>query len=337
MIIQNNDVFSIGNVTGNYNNLPLGTYRLRFNDRLGEFFLVKVEDFILPKKLYGDFSICDRIINTFNTVEKNLGVLLTGERGSGKTLTAKKVCIDSKKPVIIIDECFDQIELISFLANPSIGACVILIDEFEKIYCRSCDNTIILQLLDGASNSHHLFILTCNKTSDINDYLLNRPSRIYYRKEYDSVPDTVIEEVITYELINKEFKSEIYEVLDKFTTVTYDILISLINEVNLYNQSPIECAKLMNFVPETIYIESVQWFDDGTHIIATDDTYFSHKNTKIEVKDYTKSKETGDPSDYCYRYLEIKDLIRTARDTWEYKKDGLHYVIKKQTFKSLLF
>ena len=337
MIIQNNDIYSIGNVTGNYDKLPMGTYRLRFNEMRGEFYLLKIEDFKLPSKLYGDFSICNRVINTFDNTVKNLGVLLTGEKGSGKTITAKKICLSANKPVIVIDECFEQIELISFLADPSIGSCVILIDEYEKLYCRSCDATIILQLLDGASNSHHLFILTCNQTSDVSSYLLNRPSRIYYRKEYNSVPDDVITEIIDSELINKAFVKEFHDVLNKFSVITYDIIMSLLREVNLYNESPIECAKLMNFVPETILIESIQIFEDGTNIDATCDSYLYPEGKRLEVKDYTKYKTSSDLSDYSYKYLEIKDFVRINRDTWEYKKNNLHYIINRKQFKSLLF
>lgn len=337
MIIQNNDLYSIGNVTGNYDKLPMGTYRLRFNEMTEKFYLLKIEDFKLPSKLYGDFSICDRIVNTFDNTTKNLGVLLTGEKGAGKTLTAKKVCLSANKPVIVIDECFNQIELISFLADPAIGSCVILIDEYEKLYCQNCDSTIILQLLDGASNSHHLFVLTCNNTSDISSYLLNRPSRIYYRKEYNSVPEDVINEIIECELINKEFVEEIHEVLNKFSVITYDIIMSLLREVNLYNESPLKCAKLMNFVPETVFVEAIQLFEDGTNIDATYDRSLDPNSTKFEVRDYTESKTSKDFNDYRYRYLEIKDFIRIDRNTWEYKKNDLHYIISKKTFKSLLF
>lgn len=337
MIIQNNDLYSIGNVTGNYDKLPMGTYRLRFNEMTEKFYLLKIEDFKLPSKLYGDFSICDRIVNTFDNTTKNLGVLLTGEKGAGKTLTAKKVCLSANKPVIVIDECFNQIELISFLADPAIGSCVILIDEYEKLYCQNCDSTIILQLLDGASNSHHLFVLTCNNTSDISSYLLNRPSRIYYRKEYNSVPEDVINEIIECELINKEFVEEIHEVLNKFSVITYDIIMSLLREVNLYNESPLKCAKLMNFVPETVFVEAIQLFEDGTNIDATYDRSLDPNSTKFEVRDYTESKTSKDLNDYRYRYLEIKDFIRIDRNTWEYKKNDLHYIISKKTFKSLLF
>lgn len=337
MIIQNNNVYSIGNVTGNYSQLPLGTYRLRYNKLRNEFYLLQIEDFKLPTKLYGDFSICNRIINTFNTFEKNLGVLLTGEKGSGKTVTAKKVCIESKLPVIIIDEYFENIELINFLADPSIGSCVILIDEFEKLYCKNCDDTIILQLLDGTSNSHHLYILTCNNTKYINEYLLNRPSRIYYRKEYDSIPDNIIHEIIDNELINKEFKTELFDVLSKFASITYDILMCFIKEINLYNESPLECAKLMNFVPDKVAISVIQYFKDGTCIEATDDSIIYPENENIDVRDYTKYHETKDLTDFMYINLKVKDLIKISRNKWEYKKDGLHYIIFKKSMKSLLF
>lgn len=337
MIIQNNNVYRIGNVTGNYSQLPLGTYRLRYNEKRQEFYLLQIEDFKLPVKLYGDFSICNRIINTFNTFEKNLGVLLTGEKGSGKTITAKKVCMESKLPVIVIDECFENIELINFLADSSIGSCVILIDEFEKLYCQNCDNTIILQLLDGASNSHHLYILTCNNTHNISTYLLNRPSRIYYRKEYDSISDDIINEIIDNELINKEFKTELLEVLDKFTSITYDILMCFIKEINLYNEPPLECAKLMNFVPDSFAISVIQYFEDGTCLEATDDSIIYPYTKSIDVYDYTECKKTGNYKDYMYITIAIDDLTKISRGKWEFKKNGLHYIISKKSMKSLLF
>ena len=337
MIIQNNNVYSIGNVTGNYSQLQLGTYRLRYNEKRQEFYLLQIEDFKLPVKLYGDFSICNRIINTFNTFEKNLGVLLTGEKGSGKTITAKKVCIESKLPVIIIDEYFENVELVNFLADSSIGSCVILIDEFEKLYCRDCDDTIILQLLDGTSNSHHLYILTCNNTKHINEYLLNRPSRIYYRKEYDSIPNNIINEIIDNELINKEFKTELLEVLNKFVSITYDILMCFIKEINLYNESPLECAKLMNFVPDSFTISAIQYFEDGTYIEATDSSILRPQTKFIDVYNYTECKKTGDYTNRSYITIAINDLTQISKDKWEYKKDDHHYIISKKSMKSLLF
>ena len=63
MLIQNNNVFTIGSFTGTYEKLPVGTYRLRQDSRTSEYYLVKVEDFVIPHKLYGDFKSVKRILN----------------------------------------------------------------------------------------------------------------------------------------------------------------------------------------------------------------------------------------------------------------------------------
>jgi hypothetical protein len=86
-----------------HENLPLGVYQL--TKRLDEEYdLTRTKDLSLPNKLYGDLSIVDKWIKSFNTFDKNLGILLSGLKGSGKTIYAKKFCIDSKRPVILINE-----------------------------------------------------------------------------------------------------------------------------------------------------------------------------------------------------------------------------------------
>ena len=205
-------------------------------------------------------------------------------------MEAKKLCIDSGLPIIIIDAGYDDVELISFLSSPELGSCVIFIDEYEKLYNnRSADETIMLQILDGACNSHHLFILTVNSMNSFNSNLINRPSRIFYRKTYDGLTESVINEVLDAELINKNWKEEMLSVLGRFSDVTFDILMSLIREVNLYDESPTECAKLMNFSPESIYVEVVQIHEDGTRRECGSATIFD--NSTLELRTYDNSEK----------------------------------------------
>jgi hypothetical protein len=191
--------------------------------------------------------------------------------------------------------------------------------------------------LDGAANSHHLFLLTCNQTKNVSDYLLNRPSRIYYRKEYDSIPDDVVAEIIECELLNKSLKKEFNEVLDKMPVVTYDILMSLLKEVNLYNQSPLECAKMMNFVSERTFVVVEQHFKDGTFLDATYDSYIASDKRQLEVLDLRSGKESGNSNDYTYQYIDMDKFVKLDRQTWEYRQDDNHYIIRKRSNKSLLF
>lgn len=66
-----------------HENLPLGVYQL--TKRLDEEYdLTRTKDLSLPNKLYGDLSIVDKWIKSFNTFDKNLGILLSGLKGSGK-------------------------------------------------------------------------------------------------------------------------------------------------------------------------------------------------------------------------------------------------------------
>jgi hypothetical protein len=336
MLIQNNDIFSIGSFTGTHDKLPVGTYRLRQNIKTNEYYLVQTEDFVLPHKLYGEFKDIDRILTSFHNTTKNLAALLVGIKGSGKSISAKKLCIDSGLPVIIIDAGYDDVELISFLSSPELGSCVVFIDEYEKLYSepRNVDETIMLQILDGACNSHHLFLLTVNDMGSFNKNLINRPSRIFYRKTYDGLNENLINEVLEAELINKNWMNEMKEVLGRFSDVTFDILMSLLREVNLYDESPLECAKLMNFSPDSVFVDVVQIHTDGSRRQCTSTTLFGGGHC-VELCTYRTSAKD---SDYDWTYFKIEDIKRISPTSWELKdEEGHHFVFTKASKYKFLF
>ena len=73
------------------NKLPAGIYTLDFSMKLG-LFLTTTPDFQVPTKVYGNTTRnSERIWKTFQARGKSTGVLLSGEKGSGKTLLAKDV------------------------------------------------------------------------------------------------------------------------------------------------------------------------------------------------------------------------------------------------------
>lgn len=60
------------------------------HDKFNGFYLEITQNFDIPNTLYGDIqSDTARFINTFKKRTGNTGILLVGEKGSGKTLTAK--------------------------------------------------------------------------------------------------------------------------------------------------------------------------------------------------------------------------------------------------------
>jgi hypothetical protein len=249
--IQNSHEFNIANVTATHSSLPIGNYILRHDSRKG-YYLTKTTDFKLPKKLYGDHTIVNRWLASwgYNT-NKNMGIILSGTKGTGKTITAQKFCIESQMPVIIINESFAGSDFIEFITNEAMGQCIIFIDEFEKVYPRyggKADASDLLSIMDGNFTTSLVFLLTVNEF-DISDYLVNRLSRVKYRKDYNNLTDEDMQEVINDMLVNKDHSDSIYEFFDMVGIRTYDLLTNLIKEMNLFEENALLVGMHLNLQP----------------------------------------------------------------------------------------
>lgn len=66
------------------NGLPKGTYTMKLNGFSGEWYLEKVDDFEIPKKLYGDMSIAERCKAVYKHRSRNFCLMLSGLKGSGR-------------------------------------------------------------------------------------------------------------------------------------------------------------------------------------------------------------------------------------------------------------
>src|ERR1700744_745758 len=76
-----------------YDVLPRGNYLVEYNAMVG-FYFTQFDSFKLPKKVYGNHQAdALRILNTFSQRPSTTGVLLTGEKGSGKTLLTKTIAV----------------------------------------------------------------------------------------------------------------------------------------------------------------------------------------------------------------------------------------------------
>lgn len=217
----------------------------------GQFFLVKQgEKFELPEKLYGKFTDIQYWLNYARSTKNNTGILLSGYKGTGKTIEAKKFCNDYNRPVIIIDKNFGEhnTELASFLAAPEFEDCVIFIDEFEKLFPNQ-SSEFLLGLLDGTYETKLTFLFTVNK-DQISEYLVNRLGRIRYVKRYESLEKDVIEEVIEDMLKHKKHSASIWTLFHIIGVCTFDLLVNVIKEINLFGEDALTCAKRLNIKSE---------------------------------------------------------------------------------------
>lgn len=256
-LIQNGQNFILGNFGSLPNKLPLGTYSILFNKDSNSYYLHLIDDIQIPNKIYGDIvPFAKRVCAKYNSKDRNLGVLLVGTKGAGKSLEARVIANLLNLPVIIVSEGYDDPEFISFLTDPAVGNCVILIDEFEKLYDgQNADSNKLLSLLDGPYNTHHIFIFTANEFYRINSMMKNRPSRIHFLKEFTGLDEDTVQDIGNDLLDNKDWIEELVEISQKMTECTFDVIMSICSDSNLFKESPKQVVRYMNVLMESSQYE----------------------------------------------------------------------------------
>lgn len=189
-----------------------------------------------PAKLYGNINIQkDRILRAYKTSEKNLGVLLHGNGGTGKSTLAKLIAFDVvnnfNQPVILVQQ--DSIKHLEYVLSNLKQPVMFLIDEFEKMFEETEDQGFLLTLLDGLYNNNHLFVLTANDQDRINRYFFNRPSRIRYNFYYGALGYDVYSEIIN-QHFEPDFASQLTGKLATINNLSFDIIQEIINEAKAF-------------------------------------------------------------------------------------------------------
>lgn len=226
-------------------NLPSKIYTVQIDPRTDELFLEEYTDsFHFNFKVYGmESQLIEHIIKTFENTTGNLGVLFNGEKGTGKTITAKLIANRMNMPVILITNAYENlVNFISKICCP----CILFFDEFEKVFKKDHNDTGILSIMDGVFNSFYrrVFLLTTNNLQ-INENLIGRPSRIRYKKTFGNLQPEVIQEYIDDNLKDKKYTNEIIEFIDSLAISTIDILKAIVDELNIHD-TPISTFK--NFI-----------------------------------------------------------------------------------------
>ncbi len=231
--------------------LPAGNYTVAV-DMMGNFYLEQIDSFEIPSKMYGNtLRHTDRIINSFWSRPQQTGVLLNGEKGSGKTLLAKNISVELAKqgvPTIVINRDWAGdgfFKLLQDIDQP----CVVLFDEFEKVYDRDKQEEI-LTLLDGVFGSKKLYVLTVNDKWRVDSHMRNRPGRIFYLLDFKGLDVNFIREYCEDNLNNKQYIDQICSLTSLFGEFNFDMLKALVEEMNRYNETPTEALEMLNAKPE---------------------------------------------------------------------------------------
>lgn len=224
-------------------------------DNNNNFYLSKVDTPTINEKIYGVHSKkVDKVFNAWNSKnfqDKNLGVILSGEKGTGKSLTAKMISIKAIKeydlPVLLINNKYDGFDLSEFIESIK-QEVVILFDEFDKIYSKGKEQEELLSLFDGMSTGKKMFIITCNEVNKLSDYIIDRTGRFHYHFRFGFLTEEEIREYME-DKIKECYKSEIKEVtlFNNKINLNYDKLRAICIELNS-GISFKECLEDLNIV-----------------------------------------------------------------------------------------
>lgn len=333
-LIQNGQNFVLGNFGGLPEKLPLGTYTLLFNKDMGQYYLHLIDDIKIPNKIYGDIiPFAKRVCTKYYSKDRNLGVLLVGTKGTGKTITARTIANLLNIPVIIIPQGYDDTAFISFLTDPALGNCVILIDEFEKLYNgENADSNKILSLLDGPYNTHHIFVFTANEFYRINSMMKNRPSRIHFLKEFTGLDEDTVKEIGNNLLDNKDWTEELINISQKMTECTFDTIISICADSNLYKESPKTVVKYMNVLIESSQFELFK--EENRTLIYCGILKLKENgrwNDGLWIYSNTKKDENGDNVGFYFQPdLFTPTFIDKDERVYDISEYGVKLILKRQ-------
>ena len=153
------------------NQLPPACYEVFF-DKMKGWFLKQTDEIEIKEKVYGIHQDkVNKVMQSFKRFNRNLGVILSGDKGIGKSLFSKmlaKEAIEQGFPLIIVNSYIPGIA--SFLTSIQ-QEVVVLFDEFDKTFpsgegtssqSPNDSQAEMLTLFDGIAQGKKLFVVTCN-------------------------------------------------------------------------------------------------------------------------------------------------------------------------------
>lgn len=251
MFTQNGDLFApTAGPESLFDTLPVGNYTIV--ETMSGLMFKRFKDFEEPGRMYGKITDrAERILNTFMDRPRTTGVLLSGEKGSGKSQLARNIsraAYEMDIPTIIVNAPFFGDGFNNLLASVQQPA-IILMDEFEKVYAQDEIQEQVLTLLDGMMTSKKLFVLTVNNKYRVNEHMKNRPGRIFYAIEFDGLEPEFIREYCEDNLDDQDETDNVLKISALFKAFNFDMLKAMVEEMNRYKESAFDVIEMLNAKP----------------------------------------------------------------------------------------
>ena len=193
VLIQKDQVSFISDQYAIADSIPAGIYTINYNSFTNEFYLVRQKDkFLMPKDLYPvKQKELQYVKHAVKNTDRNIGLLLNGVKGTGKTLFADQICNELECPILLVENMGKDInmELIKFISSSIKQDCIFFFDEFEKKFNKE-EQQFLLSVIDGTHNTVNkkMFLFTCNSLN-VDENLLGRLSRVAYTLNFGYIND----------------------------------------------------------------------------------------------------------------------------------------------------
>jgi len=322
VVVAGDNVQIYGESIKTYQKLPVGFYTVRFNKMSGFSLQLRSDLKANEEKIYGKHEdIVHKIFKSYELFDRNFGIILSGEKGIGKSLIARMIAETGTKkgyPVIIVDESIQG--LADFLSSIE-QEVIVIFDEFEKNFGddetdEECTQEELLSLFDGMDSGKKMFIITCNRVWQLSDYLIDRPGRFHYHIKLDRPNDGEIAEYM-HDKLNNNFKNK-QDVIEKVCRISkvikinYDCLRAIVFELN-QGYSLNETIRDLNIAEDTSQFEYdiIITTIDGSEFVAEG---ISIDITNPNMNNYYFHRKTDNDYLVClFRHSDIKVT-----------KEGLH-------------
>lgn len=190
----------------------------------------------LPAKVYTTKSddVFIKRVNTYfqKTSKLSTGVMLSGIKGTGKTVMAKVIAKNSNLPIIVVDEDYPAGRINDFFRKFETPVTIIF-DEVDKHW----DTEDLLGWLDGVqTNAKKLVLFTCNNEDGVNDYLKDRCSRVRYIRHFEANDNArFLREILRDKGIAEDKIEDTYTfIVNNLGLLSIDNILSFIDEKLLF-------------------------------------------------------------------------------------------------------